>query len=226
MRYNRTTQVMMFARSTGFAFLFALCATSAPARVVYKCTTAQGGITYQDKACESADAEALLHVSDDASAAAPAPAEPAPAADPAPNAVMPEQHHPRTALPPLWLCMNAEDGSVYGSRFGPTPPRLVPLGVLGFPRKSLAQAFAAGSNVMSAPELNKPPIDRSPESSAAASYTQLQDECVVANADQTCTWLRRQFDVTSEKLDHARFKDERAKLQSEFDGLQEDLGGC
>ena len=60
----------------------------------------------------------------------------------------------------------------------------------------------------------------------AASYTQLQDDCVLANADQTCAYLRQQFDQTSDKLRRARFKDEQAALQPQVDELEDDLGGC
>ena len=216
----------MSCRSVGFMLVLALFATDAIARVVYKCTTAQGGVAYQDQPCAAADAEALLHVSDETAAAAtsaPVDVAPVETAPPNPPADPPRS---RTALPPLWLCRNAEDGAVYGTLYGPPPPRSVPLGVLGFPRKSLAQAFAAGSNVMSAPELNKPPVDSSPLASVASNYVQLQDECVVANPDQTCNWLRHQFDVSNEKLGHARFKDERATLQSQTDKLEQALGGC
>jgi hypothetical protein len=80
--------------------------------------------------------------------------------------------------------------------------------------------------VMSAPELSKPPVDSSPRASVAASYTQLQDSCVAASPDQTCAWLRQQYDETSDKLRRARFKDERATLEPQVDQLQGELGGC
>ena len=206
---------------------FALCTGVAAAREVYKCTTPQG-VAYQDQPCGVGASEALLHVRDADPGAAPAGSgepsaqEPA-AASPEPQ---PQPRHTRRPLPAIWFCRNAEDGSQYVSRNGPPPPRAVPLGVLGYPGKSLAQAYAPGSNVMSAPELSKPPIDRSPQSAAAASYTQLQDTCIEADADQTCAWLRHEADATRDKLDHARFKDEQAKWQDQLEGLEQDSEGC
>jgi hypothetical protein len=216
----------MPVRSSRFALLFVLCA-AAPAREVYKCTTPHGDVAYQDRPCATSASETVLHVSD-------APPSPAPEASsdtaPAAPAVKPlapvEPRRPRKPLPSLWLCTNAEDGSHYATLNGPTPPRLVPLGTLGYPGKSLAEAYKAGANVMSAPELSRPPIDRSPGSALATGLTQVQDACALANADQTCAYLREQFDQASDKLRRARFKDEQAQLQPQVDQLEDDLGGC
>lgn len=198
---------------------------AAAAHDVYKCTTPHG-VAYQDRPCGADAVESQLHLPD---AVAPPAAPAAAAASATPEPPLPRAVPPQRAirpLPPLWFCRNAEDGSAYVSRNGPPPPRAVPLGVLGYPGKSLAQAYAPGSNVMSAPELSKPPIDRSPQSAAAASYTQLQDSCIQANADQTCAWLRHEADGTRDKLEHARFKDEQAKLQGQLDALEQDMEGC
>jgi len=205
--------------------LLALCAAGAHAREVYKCTTPQGGVAYQDVPCAVGSDESLVRISGDsaASAGTAAPVEtPQPAEQPKPA----ETPRPRKPLPRIWFCQNAEDGSVYVSRNGAPPPRAVPFGVLGFTGKTLNQAFRAGSNVMSAPELNKPPIDRSPQGSVANNYAQLQDECIEANADQTCAYLRQQLDATGDKLDHARFKDEQSRLQPQVDQLRGELDCC
>ena len=205
--------------------VFALCAAAVHAREVYKCTTPHGDVAYQDVPCATGNDESLVRVSGDngAPAVTAAPAvEPPPTDKPKPV----ETPRPRKPLPRIWFCQNAEDGSVYASRNGPPPPRAVPFGVLGFTGKSLNQAFRAGSNVMSAPELNKPPIDRSPQGSVANNYAQLQDECIEANPEQTCAYLRQQLDAISDKLDHARFKDEQGRLQPQVDQLSSDLDGC
>lgn len=196
------------------------------AREVYKCTTPAGSIAYQDQPCARDSDEALLHLSDVAPAPPPPAAEAAAAAPAAAPALPPAPQRAIKPLPVIWLCTNAEDGSHYVSRNGPPPPRAVPLGVLGYPGKSLAQAYAPGSNVMSAPELSRPPIDRSPQASVASSYTQLQDVCVEADANQTCAYLRQQLELTRDRLGRARFKDEQGKLQSQVDALEDDLGGC
>jgi hypothetical protein len=211
-------------RSVCFAVLLALCAAGAPAREVYKCTTAHGDVAFQDQPCAPGAGETVLHLSDAEPASMPVPdATPAPAT-PKPPPVAPRS--PRKPLPALWLCTNAEDGSHYATMNGPPPPRLVPLGTLGYPGKSLAEAYKAGANVMSAPELSRPPIDRSPGAAFATGLTPVQDACAPASADQTCAYLHEQLDQTADKLRRARFKDEQAQLQPQVDQLEDDLGGC
>ena len=204
---------------------FALCAGAAPAREVYKCTNAQGDVAYQDQPCASGN-ESTVRLAEPPPYVAPAEpiAEAAPGSKPelAPPA---SPRRPARPLPEVWFCVNAEDGSQYTSVGGLPPSRAVPLGVLGYPRKSLADAYRAGANVMSAPELSKPPIAK-PGASWANQYTELQDYCVAADFAQTCAYLRDQYDKTSDKLRRARFKDEQAKLQGELDSLDQDLGGC
>jgi len=208
------------------SLLLAFCAGGAAAREVYKCTTPHGDVTYQDQPCAARAGETVLHLTEVAPPA-PQPAADAtptaPAAKPAPAV---EPRRPAKPLPALWLCTNAEDGSHYATRNGPPPPRLVPLGTLGYPGKSLDEAYKAGANVMSAPELSRPPVDRSPGAAYATGLTQVQDACALASADQTCAYLHQQFDQTSDKLRRARFKDEQAQLQPQVDELEDDLGGC
>ena len=203
----------------------AFCAGAA-ARDVYKCTKSDGSVAYQDKACAKDAAESTVRVTDEMGtppvATEVAEPEPAPAA-PAPPVQTPRPVKP---LPPLWLCENAEDGSRYVSRFGAPPPRRVPLGVLGYGSKSLAETYAAGNNVMSAPEFNKPPIDNSARGSVAAGYTEVQDQCLRLSPDQTCEVLHQQLDQLGDKLRRARFKSERTELQLKVDELEGDLGGC
>ena len=217
----------MPVRCARLALLLVLCTTSAPALDVYKCTNAQGDVTYQDKPCARDDKEVTLRLADEPDA----PPQPAPAAE-APPSIQPppppaEPRRPSRALPPLWVCANAEDGSRYISRNGAPPPRLVPLGVLGYPPKTLAEAYPPGaSNRMSAPEMNKTPVDTSARGSIGAGYTQVQDECVQLTAEQTCEALHQEYDQLSYKLSRARFKDEQAKLGAEVDDIEKDLRGC
>jgi hypothetical protein len=230
LRYTRATEdVLMPILPARFALLLALCAAAgAHARDVYKCTTPHG-VAYQDKPCAASASETVLDIAEPPPAPMPAPSAPlAEAAPSLPPSAPPPLEPPRPAKlpPPLWFCVNADDGSHYASLYAPPPPRAVPLGILGYPGKSLAQAYKAGANVMSAPEFNKPPIDNSPGSAMASQYTDLQDECVQATIDQTCAYLHQQYDKTNDKLLRARFKDEQAKAQGELDQLQGDLDGC
>jgi len=211
-----------------FALLLALCA-SAHAREVYKCTNAQGGVAFQDKPCARDATEVTVHVAEEPEYA-PAPvapvAEPS-AAPPPPPPVPARLKPPLKPLPPLWLCVNGEDGSRYISRNGAPPPRLVPLGVLGYPPKTLSEAYAPGAtNRMSAPEMSKVPVDTSARGSIGAGYVQIQDECMTLNPEQSCDVLHHQLDQTNDKLGRARFNDERAKLGAEAESIESDLGGC
>jgi hypothetical protein len=215
----------MIASPRRWLLLLALPAGAAGAGEVYKCTDAHGDVAFQDHPCGAHVDERVLRVVGD-EAAGPVEEPPAEAGPAAAESPPPSEPKPRRPLPALYVCINGEDGSRYMSRTAVQPPRLVPLGALGFPGKSLAEAYKAGANVMSAPELSKPPVDNSPRASIAASYTQIQDSCIAASPDQTCGWLRQQYDQTSEKLRRARFKDERAELEPQVDQLQGELGGC
>ncbi len=217
----------MTSSARRLALLLALCAAGAHARDLYKCTTPQGDVAYQDKPCAGGSKESTVQLAEPPPYVAPAEPLAAAAPEERPQAVPPTPP-PRSArpLPEVWFCTNAEDGSHYTSVGGLPPPRSVPLGTLGYPGKSLADAYKAGANVMSAPELSKPPIDASPGSRWATQYTELQDYCVAADYAQTCAYLRKQYDETGDKLRRARFKDEQNKLQAELDSLDQDLGGC
>jgi hypothetical protein len=227
LRYNRMRReaAVMPSLPARFALLLLLCLPGAHAREVYKCTTTQGDVAYQDKPCVNSSQTTLRVADEVATEPAPSAAHAAvPAAEPPKPPATPRR--PRKQLPALWLCTNAEDGSHYASLDVYPAPRFVPLGTLGYPGKSLNDAYRAGANVMSAPELSKPPIDRSPGSAWALGYTQVQDDCALASPDQTCEYLNQQYDLTSDKLRRARFKDEQAQLQPKVDDLEDDLGGC
>lgn len=192
---------------------------------VYKCTDASGDVAFQDHPCTTGSDQTLVHVDDTApqlpapptSDVAPLPARPAQAALPAAPA--------STPLPPLWVCENAEDGTQYFSHNGVPPVRYVPLGTLGYPGQSLSQAYGPGGIGVSAPGMRKIPIDRSPDATLAGGYTPLQDRCIQASREQTCSYLRSQYDEIHEKLRRA-FKDERAILQPQQDTLEAQLVNC
>lgn len=193
---------------------------------VYKCTTPQGDVAFQDRPCAAGATQSQVWLPD----SAPAPqAAPVPATGDASQPPPPPAPPPALAqlpLPPLWICRKAEDGSTYFSQNGTPPVRYVPLGVLGVPGKSLAQAYGPGGIGVSAPGVRQTPIDASPQAAIGADYTPLQDTCARATRAQTCTYLRQQAAQTDAALGKARFKDERATLQPRADELQAQLGGC
>ena len=200
-------------------------AGNASAVDVYKCTDAQGDVAFQDQPCPQNARQDQVWLPD----APPARAQQAAAAASPPesgaNPPFVPAAKPLAPLPPLWICRNAEDGSTYFSRNGSPPVRYVPLGVLGFPGHSLAQAYGPGGIGVSAPELRQVPISTSPRDAIAGQYTPLQDECARASREQTCGWLQKQYDDVTHKL-HNAFKDQQAILQPQADELAGQLNGC
>jgi hypothetical protein len=214
MRVIRFCAVLLYALST-----------TGIAETVYKCTTLQGNVAFQDQPCPQNTKQDEVWLPD----APPAPAQPTAADTPSPelgaNPPAMLVAKPSAPLPALWVCRNAEDGSTYFSRNGSPPVRYVPLGVLGYPGHSLAQAYGPGGIGVSAPELRQVPISTSRRDAIAGDYTPLQDECARASREQTCGWLQKQYDDVTHKL-HNAFKDQQAILQPQADELAGQLNGC
>jgi hypothetical protein len=206
--------------------LAALAISSAPAAAdVYKCTDTEGNVAYQDHLCPASANATQMNLPDPAPATASVETPPAAAAQPAAKTPA-EPAMPPVPLPALWICENAEDGSRYISENGTPPVRYVPLGTLGYPGKSLAQAYGpGGGSGISAPGVNKIPISTSPRDAPATQYTALQDACAPASREQTCAYLRKQYDDVEHKLKRA-FKDERAVLEPRASELESQLQGC
>ncbi len=206
--------------------LLALCASAiAFAEPIYKCVRPDGTIAFQDQPCPPGASQSKVRVAPPP----PADAEPEPAAPPHPATPPPPKQEklppaPKP-LPPLWVCHRAEDGKNYFSENGRPPVKYVPLGVMGYPGRSLAQAYGPGGIGVSAPGMRQIPIDRSPADALASGYTPMQDTCVRASRDQTCNYLRKQLDEVQEKLRNA-FKDQQAILQPKADKLYSELDGC
>lgn len=203
--------------------MFGACAGAGE---VYKCTNPNGDVSYQDFACPPDAAAMPMRLPDAPPAPQPVVAAPAPEEQPVPPPQSQQPPAPRLPLPALWLCENAEDGSRYFSENGSPPVRYVPLGTLGFPGKSLAQAYGpGGGSGISAPGVNPIPISSAPRSAAAGQLTPLQDACVPASHEQACGYLRKQYNEVEHKLKRA-FKDERAVLEPRENQLEAQLDNC
>jgi len=199
---------------------------AAVAGKVYKCVDASGAVAFQDQPCPTGATQSRVHLAPPppADAATPLARAPSPPAETRPAEA--SSPPPAKPLPPMWVCRSAENGKQYFSRSGNPPVRFVPLGVLGYPGHSLAQAYGPGGIGVSAPGMRKIPVSHAPADALAGEYTTMQDTCVRASPEQTCAYLRKRFDEVQEKLDHARFKDEQARLQPQVDRLRNELGGC
>jgi len=204
---------------------FAVASAAVAAEDVYKCTDAKGDIAYQDRPCPATTRESQLHLADaPVSPAGAAPAATAEVAAPAKPAAEPAS--PRAPLPPLFVCQNAEDGSTYFSESGSPLVRYVPLGALGVPGKSLGQAYGpGGGSGISAPGVNPIPVGKSPRDAIASQLTAVQDICAPASPEQTCGYLREQYEDVERKLKRA-FRAERAVLEPKQRELEEQLDNC
>ena len=191
---------------------------------VYKCTNGHGDVAFQDRPCAADAQQSQLHLADPAPAPPLVTKEPA-AAAPAPAPSQPAPR-PRAPLPALFVCQNAEDGTTYISENGTPLVRYVPLGTLGYPGKSLGQAYGpGGGSGISAPGVNKIPISTAPRDALATQLTAVQDICAPASGEAICRYLRKQYDEVEHKLKRA-FNDERAVLEPRERQLDKQLDNC
>ncbi len=229
-RYS--TAELLTARLPCIFLLAAVAAPGAHAGDVYKCTSPQGSIAFQDQPCAAGDKEVVIHT-----AAPPATNGPsqdniegqttaAPPLTSRSAIPLPTSSPTQTPLRPLWICTRPEDGKQYVSHDGISQPRMVPAGILGVPGQSLSSAYGGRNGIgVSAPGLRKIPVDNSPQAAVAGAYVAIQDQCDRATAEQTCEYLHSERDQVHEKLRRA-FKAEQAILQPQQDELDEQLDGC
>jgi hypothetical protein len=213
---------------TSLLFLALLAAGSAAAQTMksgYRCTGADGSISFQDKPCASGQQSKSFEyqrepppppVTPEAAEAAPAEtadARPEPPAMPAPPP-------PRPPAPVMYQCVRADNQKVYYSETGETRPYQVPAGVLGLPGSKLG-----ANDGVSAPELNRPPVAAPGSATIATAYVEVQDRCTQMSPAEGCRVLRGQLD---ENLARQRSvnKAERDGLAVEAHRLADKLAGC
>lgn len=197
----------------------------AGAVTVFKCTAADGAVTFQDKPCPAHQRQSTLELSD-APIATPAPAPVAPTPPPsAGTASAPVAEALPPPLPTMYACTSYDGEKKYLSDTLPRPYP-VPLGALGYPGQSLDSAYGGPNRIgLSAPEESRKPgrIARGPL--IANAQVMVRDHCVPAPPSQVCDELRRRFDANHEKLRMA-FPSEKAPYQQREDQLNAQLKGC
>ncbi len=207
------------------AFL-ALAPPTAQAATAYKCGDAKGAITFQDRPCRAGTKEQQIRLQEFAPPPEPpaAPAEPDYAYD-APDVAPPPPPPPRIDPPMFYLCTRY-DGSRYMSDTGQPGSALVPLGVLGIPGRSLAEAYGGPNGIgVSAPGLRTIPHVPAGHAPFGGMSTWIDDECHAAAPVEACTYLRNSLDDVDSKLRRA-FSDTQAQLQQQQADLQQRLRGC
>ena len=197
-----------------------LAALPAGAATVYKCTGADGRVTFQDRPCPGNQRQELVPLADPAPAA---PLPPRPAGDdrdstsqPPPPAPAPL---PGAPLPALYACTNAMDGKFYISRNGDPQPYLAPFGMVGMVQTPLARGGAGG---VSAPELNRGKIT---PGLVSGNYVWVQDQCRPMSFNETCHALQDDYDDNARKLRRA-FKSDRPPLERRDEELRAQLTNC
>jgi hypothetical protein len=190
---------------------------------VFKCTAANGAVSYQDHACGHDESQTVMKVPGQSP---PGYVPPAPSSSPQPASTPPLPTPiyvpPPSPLPAMYACVGAVNGEPYLTR-SPPPPYLAPLGVMGYPPRTLSQAYGApGGAGMSAPELSKPPIGGPP---VATGMTEVQDYCLPATRAQVCGFVQRDYDENHRKLRMAMPREQPPYEQRERE-LQDQLRNC
>ena len=203
--------------------------SAAHAATAYKCVDAKGAISFQDRPCRSGEKQQSIRLPDSApSAEAPPTETPPPTAPPQPQPVPPipaPAQAPQIPPPAFYLCTRA-DGSTYLSEDGQGSSMAVPLGVMGIPNRSLADAYSGPNSIgVSAPGMRN--IPRVPARSVpfGGGYTWIYDECHFAEPPEACGYLRAQLNDVGEKLRRA-LSDTTPQLKQQQAELRERMRGC
>lgn len=204
------------------ALLFA-CVPFAARAQVYRCTSTNGDVAYQDSPCAPGQRQRIVNVpshSPPGYVPPPVATSPLPVAGAVPPPV--QVPPPPVPLPAVYACVGAVNGKHYLAR-SPPGPYLAPLGVLGFPPQSLAGAYGPpGGAGVSAPELARPRIG-GPR--IATAMTPVQDHCVPATHAQVCAFVQREFDDARDQLRRASRAAQPA-LEQRTRGLRDQLRNC
>lgn len=215
---------MITAWVLGLGALLVTCVPLAAHAQVYRCTTANGSVAFQDKPCVKGQQQKMLDVPSHAPPGYVPPPVATTLPQPVASAVPPPVYvPPPPPLPFMVACVDAVNGDDYLAH-SPRAPYLVPLGILGYPPQTLSQAYGApGGAGMSAPELAPKPRIGGPR--IAAAMTWVQDTCQPATAAQVCAYVQKEYDENDQKL-RAAMRDERAPLQQRSAQLQDQLRNC
>ncbi|MGH8190562.1 MAG: DUF4124 domain-containing protein [Rhodanobacteraceae bacterium] len=193
---------------------------------VYRCTSANGSVAYQDHVCARGEAQQVLDVP---SRPPPGYVPPTPASSVAPAAppstALPASTYvpPPAPLPVMVACVGAVNGKHYLAAH-PPPPYLAPLGVMGYPPQSLSQAYGApGGAGMSAPESAPKPRIGGP--TIATGMTEVQDHCLPATHAEVCGYVQHEYDENHRKLRMA-MRHEQPPYAARERQLQDQLRNC
>lgn len=195
------------------------------AATAYKCIDAHGAISFQDQPCRAGNRQSTIVLPDNE----PPPlanSTDVPAAILATSPPVAEVPPPPSTPPPAFYLCTRYDGSRYISDTGEGGSALVPLGVLGVPNRSLADAYGGRNGIgVSAPGLRTIPHVPAAKVPFGGMDTWIDDECHFAAPREACAYLRNALDDVTSKLRRA-FSDTEAQLKAEQAELQQRMRGC
>lgn len=188
---------------------------------VYRCTAADGSVSFQDRACARGQKQKRIEVPLHAPPQGDLP--PAPASPPQQAPLPASTYVAPPPLPAMYACVGAVNGKHYLAR-QPPPAYLAPLGVMGYPPQSLAQAYGApGGAGMSAPE--GAPLPRAGGPPIATGMTEVQDACAPASRAQVCGYVQKEYDENHRDLRRA-MPHEQPSLRAREQQLSAQLRNC
>jgi len=193
-----------------------LASSSSHAASAYKCTRADGSVSFQDQPCSSTAKQQRLSLPNDPYVAPVAAdeqdAEPdAPAAANVPARVAAPA--PRTPPPSFFLC-SRYDGTRYISQTGKGGGAAVPFGVL-----EDAQAFGPARPAPGGPQISRA------AAATTGTYVWVDDRCHRAGPQEACAYLQSQLDDVLARIRSVSM-DAEAPLKQQADELRERMRGC
>jgi hypothetical protein len=197
------------------------------ATTVFRCVGSDGIVRFQDLPCEQGENSRRIEMTEPRVVADPGPEHSSVVeivhAPPPPN--VPKQASAPDPVISTTIC-SREDGSEYLSDSGRGERRAVPLGMLGIPNDSLADAYGGRNGIgVSAPGLRAVPSDHSHRGRLGALYTWVEDPCVRINARQLCEFLDGRIADAEHRLRLA-FSDTSAQVRIELESLQRRASSC
>ena len=194
---------------------------------IYRCVGSDRVVKFQDKPCLATENSRRIEL-EEPEPVSTAPVAQSPAAEakliPPMNAA-PALHASVTEISSATLCTR-EDGSRYLSDSGHGEQRLAPLGMLGVPNESLADAYGGPDGIgVSAPGLRDIPSDYSRHGRLGALYTWVEDPCERISGAQLCEFLDGRVSDAERRLRLA-FSDTRDSASRELESVRRQADRC
>lgn len=194
---------------------------------VHECKGSDGVVRFQDSPCRPGEASRIRHLSGDPVHAVQSPATVAgvgASGEPVDTAVQASQA-PAQAPSSTFLCQR-EDGTRYVSDSGIGNRHAIPLGMMGYPPMSLAEAYGGPNGIgVSAPEVRQIPVVPARRGSAAGLQTWVEDPCMRVTGAPLCNFYASQLEDAQRRLRFA-FSDTTKQASAEVEDWKSRVASC